>query len=78
MVYLLLAAFLSFLLIVLFCSSATGRLIPAKDHASVQITIADVDAQGHLTGTTQTYALSGFVRALSEGDDSLNRLASQD
>ncbi|KAJ3122908.1 cis-Golgi t-SNARE syntaxin [Nowakowskiella sp. JEL0407] len=58
--------------------SATGRLIPAKDHASVQITIADVDAQGHLTGTTQTYALSGFVRALSEGDDSLNRLASQD
>ena len=27
-------------------SSATGRLLAAKDHASVQINIGDVDDQG--------------------------------
>ncbi|KAI9346077.1 40S ribosomal protein S21 [Zopfochytrium polystomum] len=58
--------------------SATGRLIPAKDHASVQINIGEVDASGRLTGGKKTYALSGFVRGLGEGDDSINRLATQD
>eukprot|EP00842_Homolaphlyctis_polyrhiza_P000713 jgi/Hompol1/1642/HPOL_001497-RA len=58
--------------------SATGRLITAKDHASVQINIGDVDAQGRLTGTFVTYALSGFVRERGEADDSINRLATQD
>ncbi|KAJ3299362.1 40S ribosomal protein S21 [Borealophlyctis nickersoniae] len=58
--------------------SATGRLITAKDHASVQINIGDVDASGRLTGGYQTYALSGFVRSMGEADDSLNRLATQD
>ncbi|KAH6566588.1 hypothetical protein BASA50_007755 [Batrachochytrium salamandrivorans] len=58
--------------------SATGRLIAAKDHASVQINIGDVDAQGRLTGTFKTYAFSGFVRAAGESDDSLNRLATLD
>jgi small subunit ribosomal protein S21e len=59
-------------------SSATGKLITAKDHASVQINIADVDAEGRLTGTQKTYALSGFVRSISESDDALNRLATAD
>lgn len=58
--------------------SATGRLITAKDHASVQINIADVDASGRLTGTTKSYVLSGFVRSSGESDDSLNRLTSAD
>ncbi|KAJ3161713.1 40S ribosomal protein S21 [Geranomyces michiganensis] len=58
--------------------SATGRLITAKDHASVQINIGDVDASGRLTGTVETYALSGFVRSLGESDDSINRLATTD
>ncbi|KAJ3415605.1 40S ribosomal protein S21 [Chytridiales sp. JEL 0842] len=58
--------------------SATGRLITAKDHASVQINIGEVDAAGRLTGQSKAYALSGFVRALGESDDSLNRLATQD
>ncbi|KAI9332800.1 40S ribosomal protein S21 [Obelidium mucronatum] len=58
--------------------SATGRLITAKDHASVQINIAEVDAAGRLTGSTKAYALSGFVRGLGEADDSINRLATQD
>ncbi|TPX39156.1 hypothetical protein SeLEV6574_g07404 [Synchytrium endobioticum] len=58
--------------------SATGRLITAKDHASVQINIGDVDAQGRLTGTSKSYALCGFVRSMGESDDSLNRLATTD
>lgn len=58
--------------------SATGRLIGAKDHASVQINIADVNNEGTVTGTYKTYALSGFIRALGESDDSINRLATQD
>ncbi|KAJ3017885.1 40S ribosomal protein S21 [Thoreauomyces humboldtii] len=58
--------------------SATGRLITAKDHASVQLNVGDVDEQGRLTGTSETYALSGFVRTLGESDDAVNRLATAD
>jgi len=58
--------------------SATGRIIKAKDHASVQISIGKVDENGRYTGENQTYALSGFVRAMGESDDSLNRLAQKD
>ncbi|POS83563.1 hypothetical protein EPUL_005182 [Erysiphe pulchra] len=58
--------------------SATNRIIKAKDHASVQISIAKVDANGRLTGECQVYAFSGFVRAMGESDDSLNRLAQRD
>lgn len=59
-------------------SSATGRIVTAKDHASVQINVGEVDASGRYTGSFQTYVLSGFVRGQSESDDSLNRLATQD
>ncbi|CAO0795553.1 unnamed protein product [Mucor circinelloides] len=58
--------------------SATNRLITAKDHSSVQINIADVDAEGRSTNSFVTYALSGFVRKEAEGDDAINRLAQQD
>ncbi|KAL1936625.1 hypothetical protein VTP01DRAFT_759 [Rhizomucor pusillus] len=58
--------------------SATNRLITAKDHASVQINVGDVDAEGRLTNTFSTYALCGFVRREAEADDSLNRLAQED
>jgi small subunit ribosomal protein S21e len=58
--------------------SATGRIIKAKDHASVQISVAKVDENGRYTGENQVYALSGFVRAMGESDDSLNRLAQKD
>ncbi|KAL7411451.1 ribosomal protein S21e [Mrakia frigida] len=58
--------------------SATGRLINSKDHASVQITIADVDASGVAIKTGGlTIALVGQVRANGESDDSINRLASE-
>ncbi|RUS16516.1 30S ribosomal protein S21e [Endogone sp. FLAS-F59071] len=59
-------------------SSATNRLITAKDHASVQINIGDVDSAGRMTGTFVTYALCGFVRSAGESDDSINRLATRD
>ncbi|KDN36663.1 putative 40s ribosomal protein s21 [Tilletiaria anomala UBC 951] len=59
--------------------AATGRIIEAKDHASVQIAVADVDAEGRaIPGSNTIFALSGFVRRSGESDDSLNRLATQE
>ncbi|EED79533.1 40S ribosomal protein S21 [Postia placenta Mad-698-R] len=57
--------------------AATNRLITAKDHASVQISICDVDADGRALATSTTFALCGPVRAMGESDDSLNRLATK-
>ena len=53
------------------------RLITSKDHASVQISIVDVDADGRALTTSTTFALCGQVRADGESDDSLNRLATK-
>lgn len=59
--------------------AATGRLIEAKDHASVQIAVGDVDAEGKIIpGSNTTFALSGYVRNAGEADDSLNRLATKE
>jgi len=59
--------------------SATNRIIKAKDHGSVQINIAKVDENGRaVTGENHTYALCGFIRAMGESDDSMNRLAQRD
>ncbi len=58
--------------------SATNRIIKAKDHASVQLSVGKVDENGRYTGENQVYALCGFVRAMGEGDDALNRLAQRD
>ncbi|KAF2859021.1 ribosomal protein S21e [Piedraia hortae CBS 480.64] len=58
--------------------SATNRIIKAKDHASVQLSVGKVDENGKYTGENQVYALSGFVRAMGESDDSVNRLAQKD
>ncbi|KAJ8520411.1 hypothetical protein ONZ45_g2766 [Pleurotus djamor] len=57
--------------------SATNRLITSKDHASVQINVVDVDANGRALGTSTTFALCGQVRSQGESDDSLNRLATK-
>lgn len=56
---------------------APDRLITSKDHASVQISIVDVDAEGKALPTSTSFALSGQVRAMGESDDSLNRLATK-
>ena len=55
----------------------SDRLITSKDHASVQISIADVDANGKALGTSTMFAVCGQVRAMGESDDSLNRLATK-
>lgn len=44
----------------------------------MQISIGKVDENGRYTGENQTYAMSGFIRARGEGDDSLNRLTQRD
>merc|ERR1739847_205564 len=55
--------------------SASGKLIAAKDHASIQLAIAEVDDSGRMTGTNVTYAICGELRRMGESDDALNRLA---
>lgn len=47
----------------IWCSSATNRLITAKDHASVQVNIGHVDENGVYNGHFSTFALCGFIRA---------------
>ncbi|CAF0796261.1 unnamed protein product [Brachionus calyciflorus] len=59
--------------------SASNRIISAKDHASIQLNIADVDpVRGVMTGTYKTYAICGSIRQMGESDDSLNHLAKRD
>ncbi|KAG6376375.1 ribosomal protein S21e-domain-containing protein [Boletus reticuloceps] len=53
------------------------RLITSKDHASVQINVADVDASGRASSTYTSFALCGPVRSQGESDDSINRLATK-
>jgi small subunit ribosomal protein S21e len=53
-------------------------LITSKDHSSVQILVGDVNQNGVFTGTRKAYNFSGFIRALGEVDDSLNRFATED
>lgn len=57
--------------------AATNRLITAKDYASIQINVADVDENGVAQSTSTKFAISGQVRAMGESDDSINRLATQ-
>lgn len=50
-------------------SSWTKRLITAKDHASVQINVADVDpSTGRYAGSFKTFALCGYIRDKAESD----------
>ena len=55
------------------------RLITAKDHASIQIQIADVDADGKaIKGKSTTIAICGRIRAQGDSDDSINRIATKE
>ena len=59
------------------CSSS-GRIIGAKDHASVQINVASVDDKtGRVTGSHSTFAICGYLRAMGESDDCINRLCTE-
>ncbi len=49
----------------LFFSSASNRIIHAKDHASIQLNLAEVDeATGRMTGMYKTYAICGTIRRM--------------
>ncbi|KAK2963350.1 putative 40S ribosomal protein S21 [Blattamonas nauphoetae] len=58
--------------------SATNRLIAADDHASVQLNVPELDANGVITKRFKTYAISGRVRARGESDSALIRLCTED
>lgn len=63
----------------IYCSSASNRIIHAKDHASVQMNIAEVDpTTGIMTGNTKVYAICGAIRMMGESDDCIARLAKRD
>jgi len=56
--------------------SYTNRLIPAKDHAAVQINIGHVDAMGvYIPGEFTPFALCGYIRRKGAADDAFNKLA---
>ena len=60
-------------------SSASNRIIEGRDHASIQINVAEVDpVRGVMTGKYQTYAICGSIRQMGESDDSINNLAKRD
>merc|ERR1712083_586911 len=54
--------------------SATNRLIPAKEHGSVQFNVGQIDENGVYTGEFFTFAIAGFIRTRGESDACLNRL----
>nr|ABW23150.1 ribosomal protein rps21 [Arenicola marina] len=59
--------------------SASNRIIHAKDYASIQMNLAEVDeTTGRMTGTYKTYAVCGQIRRMGESDDCINRLAKKD
>lgn len=57
--------------------SATNRLITAKDHASVQINVGQVDANGVYTGEFTPFVVCGFIREMGDVDDAINRLCTE-
>uniref|UniRef100_K3WSU9 40S ribosomal protein S21 n=1 Tax=Globisporangium ultimum (strain ATCC 200006 / CBS 805.95 / DAOM BR144) TaxID=431595 RepID=K3WSU9_GLOUD len=57
--------------------SWTNRILAAKDHASVQINVARVNANGVFTGESDTFALAGYIRSKGEADLALTELARQ-
>lgn len=60
-------------------SSASNRIIHAKDHASIQINLVDVDPKtGRMLDTSKTYAICGAIRRMGESDDCIARLAKKD
>ena len=52
-----------------------NRIISAKDHASIQMNVAEVDkVTGRFNGQFKTYAICGAVRRMGGSDDSIFRL----
>lgn len=54
--------------------SASNRIIAAKDHASIQMNVAEVDrTTGRFNGQFKTYGICGAIRRMGESDDSILR-----
>ena len=54
-------------------------MITAKDHASIQLQVADVDSEGKaIKGQATTIAICGKIRAQGDSDDSINRIATKE
>ncbi|KAL6056259.1 hypothetical protein STEG23_020628 [Scotinomys teguina] len=59
--------------------STSNRFIDAKDHASIQLNVAEVDrVTGRYNGQFKIYAICGAIRRMGESDDSTLRLAKAD
>ena len=57
---------------VLWKCSASNCIIGARDHASVQVNVAQVDkVTGRLNGQLKTYAICGAIHRMGESDDSV-------
>ena len=46
------------------CSAWSNKLITAKDHASVQLNIGNLDENGVFNGTFATFAMAGKIRSM--------------
>ncbi|XP_004713268.1 40S ribosomal protein S21-like [Echinops telfairi] len=54
---------------------ASKHIIGSKDHASIQMNVAEVDkVTGRFNGQFKTYAICGAIRRMGESDDSVLRL----
>jgi small subunit ribosomal protein S21e len=54
---------------------ASNTLIPSFDYSSVQISIADIDANGTIiAGQTKTFCIAGFIRSQGASDHAINHL----
>ena len=56
---------------------ATNRVITAKDHASVQLNIGHIDANGLYQNEFTPVSLSGFIRFHAGADQAMNRIAAE-
>jgi len=58
--------------------AATNQIISAKDHASIQINVGTLDKRGrYVPGRDTTLSFCGYIREMSEGDEAVNRMASE-
>lgn len=53
---------------------ATNTLISSYDHASVQLTIANVGSNGVIDGTATTLCIAGYLRGQGNADHAINHL----
>lgn len=56
----------------------TDRIITSKDHASIQLSISDVNEDGTINlAKTNLVTISGFVRSTGQGDMALTRILAE-